>query len=104
MYLQTISQRTLAKTCLNLQNPKKPLYNFPGGGRRPPSLTCPSIITKNKGHMVMVLGGSGGMRILLSIAWVTIYYILVILLYFFTVFTSEAFSFYNVFTSEAFSF
>ena len=41
----------------------------------------------------MVLGGSGVMRILLSIAWVTSYYILVFLLYFFTVLTSEVFSF-----------
>ena len=33
----------------------------------------------------MVVGGSGGMGIPLSIAWVTLYYILLFLLYFFTV-------------------
>ena len=47
------------------------MYNLPGGGRRPLSSTCPSIITDEKGDVVMVVGGSGGTRITLSTAWVS---------------------------------
>lgn len=50
---------------------KAPMYNLPGGGRRPLSSTCPSIITNEKGDVIMVVGGSGGTRITLSTAWVS---------------------------------
>ena len=73
------------KNLLEPSKPRKPLYNLPGCGRRPLSQTCPSSITNNKGDMVIVVGCPDGMRIPLSIAWITLYYILLFLLYFFTV-------------------